>query len=180
MKCIFIENIVSGKPSVHTALGKIESAFEKAGNLENFVLLKTEYPNHATELANEVCEKYGEDAVIFVCGGDGTFSEVIQAVVGKSTPVALIPMGTGNDFARKIYGEDYKITDILNGFGLLQGKPNFELFKTDCLKVNGNYCVNVMSLGFDTKVVKIANKISKLLPFLGSLSYKLAIVFALF
>ncbi len=180
MKYIFIENIVSGKPSVHTALGKIKAAFERAGNLESFELLETEYPGHATKLANEVCARHGNNAMIFVCGGDGTFSEVIQATIGKRTPVALLPMGTGNDFAKKIYGEDYKFNDILQGFGLLQGKPKFEVIQTDCLRVNGTYCANVMSLGFDTKVVKIANKISKILPFLGSFSYKLAIVFALF
>lgn len=40
--------------------------------------------------------------VLIVVGGDGTLSGVLPVVVGRDTPIALVPAGTGNDFARAL------------------------------------------------------------------------------
>jgi len=42
------------------------------------------------------------DAVI-VAGGDGTLHRVINAVDGLNVPIGLLPLGTGNDFARALH-----------------------------------------------------------------------------
>jgi YegS/Rv2252/BmrU family lipid kinase len=42
------------------------------------------------------------DAVI-VAGGDGTVHRVINAVDGLNVPIGLLPLGTGNDFARALH-----------------------------------------------------------------------------
>ena len=39
------------------------------------------------------------DAVV-VAGGDGTLNRVVNGLAGSTTPLGVIPMGTGNDFAR--------------------------------------------------------------------------------
>lgn len=39
------------------------------------------------------------DAVV-VAGGDGTLNRVANGLAGSTTPLGVIPMGTGNDFAR--------------------------------------------------------------------------------
>jgi diacylglycerol kinase (ATP) len=46
---------------------------------------------HASALAH--------DAIV-VAGGDGTLNRVINGAAGAEIPVGVIPMGTGNDFAR--------------------------------------------------------------------------------
>lgn len=40
--------------------------------------------------------------VLIVVGGDGTLSGVLPVVAGRDTPIALVPAGTGNDFARAL------------------------------------------------------------------------------
>ena len=41
------------------------------------------------------------DAIVVV-GGDGTLSEILSELAGTEVPVALVPAGTGNDFARAL------------------------------------------------------------------------------
>ena len=41
----------------------------------------------------------GADALV-ICGGDGMVNIGIQAVATTSTPLGIIPAGTGNDIAR--------------------------------------------------------------------------------
>lgn len=68
------------------------------------VLYESERPRHAIELARRALAE-GCD-VLAVLGGDGTLNEVSQAYIDDSgaplagPPLALIPAGTGGDFAR--------------------------------------------------------------------------------
>ena len=39
---------------------------------------------------------------LIACGGDGLVHLALQAVAGSSTPLGVIPAGTGNDFARSL------------------------------------------------------------------------------
>src|SRR5690242_12278491 len=41
------------------------------------------------------------DAVV-AAGGDGTVHDAAEGLVGRSTPMGIIPMGTGNVFAKEI------------------------------------------------------------------------------
>ena len=60
----------------------------------------TERPGHATLLAREAAEA-GADRIA-VMGGDGSIAEVVHGLVGSDTTLAVIPAGTGNDFARSL------------------------------------------------------------------------------
>lgn len=62
----------------------------------------TREPNHAAGLAQASAAE-GMDLVVAV-GGDGTVREVASGTLaaGGQVPVALIPLGTGNDFARQM------------------------------------------------------------------------------
>ncbi|MBQ4863375.1 YegS/Rv2252/BmrU family lipid kinase [Pseudoalteromonas sp. MMG013] len=97
----------------------------------------------------------GQDVVV-VIGGDGTLHLVINAIVGLTCRFALLPAGTGNDFARQF------------GYSLSQWRQS--IFSTkysavDVGKVNSRYFVNMMGVGFSAKVVraiKSQNKRNKL------------------
>ncbi|MFN8585170.1 MAG: YegS/Rv2252/BmrU family lipid kinase [Dehalococcoidia bacterium] len=59
----------------------------------------TRHAGHATELAAEAAEAGIE--VVAACGGDGTVHEVVQALGGTSTALAVLPAGTANVWARE-------------------------------------------------------------------------------
>lgn len=95
----------------------------------------------------------GRDRMVVV-GGDGTVSELMQAVLtlGLRTPVGIIPLGTGNDLARslglykgRVWGLE-EIRDYIRS-------PGEAL--VDLWSVNGRLTfVNYMSLGLDAAVVR--------------------------
>ncbi len=60
---------------------------------------QTEQVGHGGEIARELSSRY--DAT-FTLGGDGTADEVIGALAGRSSPVGVLPGGTGNLLARTL------------------------------------------------------------------------------
>ncbi len=176
MKYFFIENPESGCQKIHGVMPQIKASLSKN---ESVKFVTTEYPEHATEIAKSIANEYGEEAVIVVCGGDGTLGEVASGIMGTKTALALLPMGSGNDFARKIYGK-MSVEEIAKSFGFLSGEINAPITDIDCISANGKCCVNVMSLGLDTKILKIANKLTTKFSFLGAFAYKLAIILGIF
>jgi diacylglycerol kinase (ATP) len=50
--------------------------------------------------ARQACT-LGYDAIV-VCGGDGTFFDVIQGMAGSSIPIGIVPFGTGNVLAQNL------------------------------------------------------------------------------
>lgn len=176
MKYFFIENPESGSKKGHEIMAEIKKALESNADCS---FITTEYPAHATEIAKEIALEHGESATIVVCGGDGTLGEAASGTIGTKTALALLPMGSGNDFARKIYGS-LTLREIAASYGFLDDKINADVFDIDCIEANGRCCVNVMSMGLDTKILKIANKLTTKFSSLGSFAYKLAIILGIF
>ena len=63
----------------------------------DFEMVYTQYAGHAVELADKASERH---PVVAALGGDGTVREVLSAVWQKDSVFAVIPGGTGNDYAR--------------------------------------------------------------------------------
>lgn len=92
----------------------------------------TEYPKHATQLAEQYAG-LGFDAVVAV-GGDGTVNEVATGLVGTQTALGILPIGSGNGFARhlEIPLRVQRAIELLNhsevievDYGLMNDRPFF-------------------------------------------------------
>lgn len=59
----------------------------------------TEHTGHAAEIAHGLRDRDDLDLVVAV-GGDGTMNEVASGLRGSSMVLGIIPMGSGNDYAR--------------------------------------------------------------------------------
>ncbi|MCF0178868.1 MAG: diacylglycerol kinase family lipid kinase [Bacteroidales bacterium] len=60
----------------------------------------TEYPGHASEIAKDAVRR-GVDSVVAI-GGDGTINETAKSLIGSTTALGIVPMGSGNGLARHI------------------------------------------------------------------------------
>ncbi len=82
---------------------------------------------------------------VVVVGGDGTLHLAVNALISNSCSLALLPQGTGNDFAR---GFACKISDWQASV--------FSQYEEaiDIGQVNNRYFINVAGVGFDAHVVK--------------------------
>ena len=158
---LLIVNPEAGSRSTMKALPEIERIMRERKAEYEFHFTKEK--GHATELVKEVGADF--DVVVSV-GGDGTINEILNGMPDLNKPMGIIPIGTGNDFARSC---SIKIGDLESAVDVLLGH---DVKKIDVGEVNGRRFINVMGLGFEGR----ANDIGKMLPFLhGTPKYIIAI-----
>ena len=123
-------------------------------------LVFSQHKHHVTELTVEAVN--GGYRHIMVIGGDGTLHEVVNGLfIQQTTPVeevtvAVIPVGTGNDWIR-MYGipTNYSqaIRAVREGYTLLQDVGEVHYEESQYAQVR--YMANVAGTGFDPTVTKI-------------------------
>jgi diacylglycerol kinase (ATP) len=108
--------------------------------------------DEALDLARQ-CVADGVDALV-VCGGDGMVHLAIQAVAETTTPLGIIPSGTGNDVARyfAIPRRDPEAAADL----VLAGRTR----TVDLARSGSRYFVTVLAAGFDAVVNERANRMT--------------------
>jgi YegS/Rv2252/BmrU family lipid kinase len=116
------------------------------GSALDYEIVFTQYAGHATVLAREAVEK-GFNAVIAV-GGDGSVNEVAKALVGTKTALGIIPVGSGNGFARHL-----KIP--LNVKKAIQTIRNFNIAGVDTGYINDSLFISISGVGFDAHVAHL-------------------------
>jgi len=94
-KLLFITNPNAGPGDIEPG-HLIVSAI---GDRAEYVVQETERAGHATDLAAAAVGAYD---VIVAMGGDGTVNEVGRGLVGTSTPMGIVPVGSGNALARAL------------------------------------------------------------------------------
>ncbi len=131
-----------------------------------FHLQFSENSDHLTHLTRQA-QGEGFNRII-VCGGDGSSHHALQALVGGPGVMGILPLGTGNDFARNLgIQEDLDFACDL----LLKGKVR----AIDVIQVDsGPYMAGVGGVGFDSEVNALANKCSRYLP--GKAAYVLPVL----
>ena len=92
----FIINPISGTLNKRRIPKIIDKLLDKEQWMADIVF--TEYKGHGIELARHYAA-LGFNAVVAV-GGDGTVNEVASGLRGTNTALGVIPIGSGNGFAR--------------------------------------------------------------------------------
>ena len=137
MRISFIANPTAGRGRTRAMVERYAQAVR--GDTR---LLWTQGPGHARELARSAA---GESDVLCVFGGDGTVSEAVNGLMPRPIPLAVVPTGSGNDFASLL---DYPRSPgdlasiIEQGVGL----------KLDVLDCGDRYCANSIGIGFEALV----------------------------
>lgn len=145
-------------------LAAIKAALQAIGITPRVTV--TRYKNHATDIAR-ACVNAGCDLVI-VAGGDGSVNEVINGLAGSDVPLAVIPIGTANVYAREMALP----RDLATWCHHLQTTPPRAI---DLGQVNGRYFICMAGVGFDAAIIQLADRGLKRV--LGPLAYLVAVLY---
>lgn len=134
----------------------------------DFEVRKSQSPQHLIELAHRAREQKPD--LIVSAGGDGTHHYVLNGLFGSATPLGLIPIGRGNDFAKGIgMPRDPRAaaTALLNG----------QVREVDLARVGPVVYGCVAGVGFDSTVNRYANERVRWLS--GTLAYVWSLLYCL-
>ncbi len=123
---------------------------------------------HATELAKSYA---GKVPTIVACGGDGTVGDVARGIYGTDTNLGVLPVGTGNDFARNL-GIPLDVKEAC--LAIMGGTIRY----VDVGEINGSIFINNAGIGFDSHVMKTMNSGIRFLR--GQPAFMLAILKSIF
>ena len=142
MKVLIVVNPVAGKAKINRNIIKIRDNIAQKDDVD--VIIKyTKINQNATEIIKNCDIDFD---VLFVCGGDGTLNEAMQAIceLNKNVPIAYLPVGTTNDFAKSLEVP----------FDIHQLSKNFDLTtikKVDIGRINNRFFNYVSSTGLFAK-----------------------------
>jgi YegS/Rv2252/BmrU family lipid kinase len=163
-----ILNPTAGNRRAGRARLQLQQALEASGVA--FEIFTTERPNHASTLARRAAARF--DAVL-AGGGDGTVQEVATGLLDAGeTPLGILPLGTGNDFA-KLLGVPKRPADAIPALldaevipvdaGAVQWRD-----ATAPQRVHEAIFINAVGVGFDALV---AAEVDRLKLFRGISGY---------
>ncbi len=113
---------------------------------------------HAADVQLGQAMAEGVDIVVAV-GGDGTVHQALQAVVGTSTALGIVPLGTGNDAANSVglgrMSPEAAVAVILAG-----NQRAFDVGRIEAADGTVRHFLCVMSSGFDSSANERANEMT--------------------
>lgn len=143
---------------IATALRRLH---ERGASIE---FLQSKSAEHLIDLAAST--RAGTCDRLVICGGDGTVNLAIRRLSLLEVPVAIIPLGSGDDFAQHV---GIPRDTIQAADTVLDGEER----RVDVALANGIRYLGVAGLGFDSEVAARANMVRRLR---GSLVYLYAIM----
>ncbi len=178
MKTIFIVNPKAGKgKKAEKLIAEIKTLIHKKPDEVDWYLTKG--VGDATRFVKEYCATYGV-ARFIACGGDGTFSEVVNGIADfPEAEVGVVPIGTGNDFCRN-FPKETAFYDLVLQITSQTTVCDVIRYTTwvDGIQKEG-ICANMFNIGFDCNVADKVSDIKEKTIFGGSIAYFVSILWNL-
>jgi diacylglycerol kinase (ATP) len=165
MRVLLLQNPRSGTAGKRERARRLLSLLEAQG-----ARVDIESPASAEEMRERASRaRIEEHDVLMVSGGDGTLNAVVNGLVRvdrvERPPLALVPLGRGNDFAFEVGIRSEKDT--------LEALASGSRRLVDLGRTQGGVFLGIAGAGFDAKAARRAQDT----PFLsGSLLYSYAVV----
>ena len=152
MKHLIVFNPGAGKDNGADAFRALIK--EKFAGLD-YEVYETTGPRSVIPFLRKYLKEQKDTVRVYACGGDGTVHEVANGLVGaNNAELAILPIGTGNDFV-KTYGVTNEEIEKYRDFApLIKGEAK----PIDLSKISGGnleepwYSINVINFGFDAIV----------------------------
>jgi diacylglycerol kinase (ATP) len=146
---VVLANPTAGRGKAGRRIGKVDALLREL-RVEHRIRV-TESPAEMEAAAREEAE--GETPIVAVLGGDGTVSCAANGLVGTSAALAVLPAGTGDDFAASLGARGFEAAVRL--------LANPRICALDAVAVTAGVTrrrfVNVAGAGFDSEVNETAN-----------------------
>ena len=138
---VFLVNPSANRTKAFKRLGWLRSALARTWPGSRIILSKK--PGDIARIGREEAEK---GYTVIACGGDGTINELMSGVAGLDAIVGVLPMGSGNDFAKSV-GISLKKDQALEDLRSAVASP-IDLIRYESNSGNG-ICDNTIGIGFD-------------------------------
>lgn len=147
-------NPTAGKGRAASTVAKVTERLRGGG--ANVAILVGRDAEDASALARQAVSD-GVDAVLAL-GGDGMVHLALNVVAGTSTPLGIIPAGTGNDLAATL---GLPTKDQVAAAALIADKLAADAARPmDAVRVGDKWFGCVLGAGFDSRVNDRANRMS--------------------
>lgn len=151
--------ILLANPASKGKLGKkIIEQIEQYCQTNNFDyrLYLSQSTDHLKQLTLSLAKQYTPHQKIVVIGGDGTLHHVVQTLFlhHHNIPVGYVPSGTGNDFARSVFGALSPLTIFERLVNATQST------KIPILSTTEHIALNSFGVGFDAQVCQLVEQTS--------------------
>jgi diacylglycerol kinase (ATP) len=147
VKLIILFNPAAGRGQSRQALAAALDVLRRGGVRTE--IRESRSTEHLLELARQAREE--EPDLVVSAGGDGTHHHVLNGLVGSEIPLGLIPLGTGNDFAKGIGVPRHAGAAAAT---LLQGKSR----RIDVARAGHLVYGGMAGVGFDAMVARYVNE----------------------
>ncbi len=152
MTVVVVANPAAGRGRAGRRIGQVVSQLTDLGIAHHVRV--AESAGDLEHLARRAAED-GAD-IVAVLGGDGSVGAAVNGLVGTGAALAVLPAGTGDDFAKAIG------PGTLGPATRLLAAPDIR--EVDVIKVTAGaqerYYVNIAGAGFDSEVNETANAMS--------------------
>lgn len=172
MKARVIYNPAAGPWDVRRPLKRVRSYLTKHG--WSVDLQVTQKPGDASSLAREAAQA-GRDVVV-VAGGDGTVNEAVNGLVGSQTALGVLPVGTGNLWAKQLGVPTYTLPNPLRLHDVAAKLLEGSIRLVDVGRIDDRYFLCWAGIGLDAQVTAELEPRQRRTKRLGVLPYIVATV----
>jgi diacylglycerol kinase (ATP) len=172
MKACLIHNPTAGPWDVRRSLKRVQSSLKRRG--WSVQLQLTEKPGDAIALARAAAQDNYDVAI--VAGGDGTINEAVNGLIGTETALGVLPVGTGNMWAKQLGIPTYTLTNPLRLHEAAAGLAEGKIRVVDVGRMNDRYFLCWAGIGLDAQVTAEMEPRQRRTKRLGVLPYAIAAV----
>lgn len=147
---VLIFNPVAGSGDPEQTLAEIEELLSRQFSLE---VIETTPEKNGSSLAKSALDRSPD--MILACGGDGTITEVANALIGTDVPLGIIPTGTANALSAAILGEHLRLDPIAKSCSAILGKGTR---KIDTVRFSRGNMLLLAGVGVEAGMVERADR----------------------
>ena len=172
VKAHLIYNPTAGPRDVRRDLKDARSYLKRCG--WSVELRMTEKSGDAIALARAAAQAGCE--VVIAAGGDGTVSEVVNGLVGTQAALAVLPVGTGNVWARQLRVSTHTLANPRRLRDAVAGLAEGVIRPVDVGQIGDRYFLCWAGVGLDAQVTARMEPRQRHTKRLGMLPYAIAAV----